>query len=205
MMIGLAQARPPYIEFYVTAVDDPKRSVEVGYRVTKDVEMVRIIQPGSRDNLLKPAQQWLDEIKRKFLEGTHDCFPEEWISAFRKKYELWKEGLEAPPMGTSVKEWPLLSPAQVQNLLACRLLTIEDVAEMTEQAMLQFGMGARELKEKAREWIKGKEVANAIAQENQELKKELAELRELVASLKAAEVQPYPKKRGRPAKEKLAA
>jgi hypothetical protein len=48
-------------------------------------------------------------------------------------------------------------------------------------------------------------MANGALEENEQLKKELAELREEFAAMKAANVQPYPKKRGRPAKDQLAA
>ena len=131
-MIGVAQARPPFVEFFIDTIHDPVRSVELGYRVTKDRDMVRIVQPGSRDDLLKPAEEWLTQIKTKMLENAHDAMREEWVNGFHAKYKAWKEGQEAPLMGTSVKQWPVLSPAQVQNLLACHILTIEDVAEMTE-------------------------------------------------------------------------
>jgi hypothetical protein len=80
--------------------------------------------------------------------------------------------------------------------------TIEDVAAMTEEAMGRFGMGARTLRDKARDWMKSKDLAGNALLENEQLKKELAELREEIAAIKAASVEPYPKKRGRP---KLAA
>ena len=192
-MIGIAQARPPYIEFYIGTKPDPKKSVELGYRVTKDIDMVRIIQPGSRDTLEMVASEWLDRIKVKFLENAHDALPEEWIASFRKKYEMWKEGQEAPVNGTSIKEWPLLSPAQVSNLMACHILTIEDVAEMTEMAMQQAGMGSRELKTKASEWLKGKEISEAAMLENNKLKQEIEELKAQMAEFLADKP-----KRGRP-------
>lgn len=192
-MIGVAQARPPFIEFFVQAQPDTPRSLELGYRVTKDIDMVRIVQPGSRDDLLKEAKGWIKQLRDKYLSNAHDAYPEEWINAIENKYEMWKKGQDAPLNGTSVKEWPLLSPAQVQNLIACHLLTIEDVSEMTENAMIQYGMGARELKEKAREWLKGKEIASAALTENAELKKMLAELKAELDALKAEKP-----KRGRP-------
>lgn len=194
-MIGIQQSRPPFVEFFIDAVHDPVRSVEMGYRVTKDREMVRIVQPGSKDDLIKPAAEWLKQIKDKSLTGAHDAMKDEWISGFFNKFEMWKKGLDAPLMGTSVKQWPLLSPAQVQNLLACHIQTIEDVAEMTETAMIQYGMGARELKEKAKDWLKGKEIADAAVKENSSLKEEIEILKAQIAEL----MQDKPK-RGRPAK-----
>jgi hypothetical protein len=204
-MIGIQQARPPFVTFKQVAIEDPKRSVELGYRVTRDVDRAYVMQPGSKDCLEIDAKDWLASIKRKNLERTHDSFPDEWVTALHKKYEAWKDGLEAPLNGTSVKEWPILSPAQAQNFIAIGVLTIEDVAAMTEEAMGRVGMGGRSLRNKARDWIKTREMANGALEENEKLKKELAELREEFAAMKAASVQPYPKKRGRPAKDQLAA
>jgi len=181
--VQIAQARPPFVEFKQIAKHDPKRSEELGYRVTKNVDMAFIMQPGSRDQVEIEAEAWLNSIKRKMLDATPDAYPQEWVDGFRKKYEMWKEGNEAPLNGTSVKEWPVLSPAQVQNFIALGLLTIEDVAAMTEEAMGRFGMGGRELREKAREWISRKELTANALKENEELKGLVAELKSRLESL----------------------
>lgn len=208
MNVAIAQARPPYIEFKRIAKDDPKRSVELGYRVTKDVDMAYVMQPGSKDQVERVATDWLESIKRKMLEGAPDAYPEEWVMAIHKKYDAWKQGQEAPLDGTSVREWPVLSPAQAENFIAMHILTIEDVAAMTEEAMSRF-MGARDLREKAREWLKGKEISESAMKENVELKqanaamqKTMAELLERISMLENREVVPAeaPKKRGRPKK-----
>lgn len=192
MSIALATQRPPYVEFKVIAKDDPVRSHEVGYRVTKDVEYAFITQPGSKDIYEYEAQDWLNSIKHKAIDGK---YPQDWSDAFHKKYEAWKEGREAPLNGTSVKEWPVLSPAQAENLISIRVLTIEDVAAMTEEAMSRFGMGSRGLRDKAREWLKGREVSEQAMNENIELKKRVQELEDLVKQM--LEAKP---KRGRPPK-----
>lgn len=192
-MIQIAQSRPPYVEFKQVAVFDQRRSEEVGYRVTKDVDMAYIMQPGTRDVLEVKAQDWLDRIKLKAINATHDSFPQEWITQYQTKYDLWKQGQEAPPNGTHVKEWPLLSPAQVQNFVSLRIITVEDVAAMNEEAMQKAGMGSRELREKAREWLAKREASAGALKENEELKKQLAEL-----STRLAELESDKPKRGRP-------
>ena len=192
MSIAVAHERSPYVEFKMVAKDDPVKSHEVGYRVTKDVAMAFVTQPGSKDQFEYEAEKWLDSIKHKAIDGR---YPQLWVDAFNKKYEAWKEGREAPLNGTSVKEWPLLSPAQAENFIALRILTIEDVAAMTEEAMARFGMGSRNLREKAREWLKGKEISDIAMKENIELKKRVQELEDLMKQM--LEAKP---KRGRPPK-----
>lgn len=184
-MVQLAQARPPFVEFKQVPVFDKRRSDELGYRVTKDVDRAFIMQPGSRDVLEINAKDWLDQIRRKVIDAAHDAYPQEWVDQFQKKFDMWKEGHEAPPNGTHVREWPLLSPAQVQNFVAMRIITIEDVAAMTEEAMGRFGMGARELRDKAREWLVKRDMAAGALKENEELKAQLAELTARLAALES--------------------
>lgn len=199
-MFAIAQPRPPFIEFKQVAVQDMVKTLELGYRCTKDVDFAFIMQPGSKDCVEVEAVTWLDNIKRRSLEGEGNAYPLEWVDAFKKKYEMWKAGNEAPLNGTSVKEWPVLSPSQVQNFLALNILTIEDVAAMTEEALARFGMGSRELRDKAREWTKGKEVSDAAMKENGELKTRIADLEAKLEQLLAGNVVEKPR-RGRKPKE----
>ena len=210
-MIGLQQARPPFVEFKQLAKDDPKKSVELGYRVTRDEDFAFIMQPGSKDCLEINAKDWLESIRRKSLEGSHDAYPQEWVDGFHKKYDAWKSGQEPPLNGTSVKEWPILSPAQVQNFIALRVITIEDVAALTEEAIQRVGMDGRALREKAREWIQTAELSKLAMSENGMLKAELAELKAQLAQIIEAQNTPMippvagiKKKLGRPPKLKAA-
>jgi len=196
----IAQARPPFVEFKQIAIHDPKRSNELGYRVTRDVIRAYIMQPGSRDVFEIDAEAWLAQIRAKVLDDAHDAYPQEWVDQFFKKCELFKAGQEAPVNGTHVREWPHLSPAQVQNLVAARIITVEDVAALTEEALSRVGMGSRELREKAREWLEKRDLTKSALQENEALKSQLADLTARLAELEADKP-----KRGRPAKIELAA
>lgn len=184
----LAQARPPYLEFRREAVPDPVKTQELGRRVTKDVNFAYIMQPGSKDQVVRVAEEWLAMIKQKNLDASPDAYPDEWVRAFHDKYKAWCDGQEMPLDGTSVKEWALLSPAQAENFIALGILTIEDVAAMTEDALGRYGMGGRELRDKARDWLTKQEVANTLAIENEQLKQQLAELSSRLAQLEAGQV-----------------
>lgn len=184
----IAQARPPFVEFKRLAIHDPVKTQELGRRVTKDVDFAFIMQPGSRDQVERVATDWLEMIKTKNLEASPDAYPDEWVRGFHEKYKAWSEGQEIPLDGTSVKEWPVLSPAQAENFIALRILTIEDVVAMSEDALGRYGMGGRELREKAREWLQGKDVTKNVMHENEELKKQLAEMSERLAQLESGQV-----------------
>lgn len=199
-MIGISQARPPYIEFYIEAVLDQAASDAAGRRVTKDVNMVRITPPGGKLIVEKKPEEWIAQLRRKAIDRTHDAYPQEWIDNIQKAYDNWKQGLEPPLNGTSVREWALLSPAQAQNFISARIPTIEDVAAMTEEAMATIGMGARNLREKAREWLQSKELAGNALLENEELKVKLAAMEARLAELEAEPAEADKPRRGRPPK-----
>lgn len=184
----IAQARPPFVTFEKRAVPDHVKTQELGRRVTKDVDFAIIMQPGSRDQVERIATDWLGMIKQKNLDASPDAYPDEWVRGFHEKFKAWKDGQEMPLDGTSVKEWPLLSPAQAANFIALNILTIEDVAAMTEDALGRYGMGGRELRDKAREWLTKQEVASTLAIENEELKHQLADLSARLANLETGQV-----------------
>jgi hypothetical protein len=199
----LHQARPPFVEFKRVAIHDKLRSEELGRRVTKDLDMAFIMQPGSKDQVERIAVDWLAMLKIKSVNGSPDAYPQEWIDGFHRKFDSWKNGQDAPLDGTSVKEWPVLSPSQADNFISMRILTIEDVAAMTEEAMRSYGMGGREFKQKAQEWCKGKDSATL---ENEFLKKQLLELTQRLSQLEQIADntdEPLQVKRGRKPKSLL--
>ena len=194
--MNVAQAGMPFIKFYREAQMDKQASETLGRRVTKDVNMVQIVPKGGSLVLEKTPEEWIQQLKNKSINQSHDAYPLDWINQIELAYEAWKKGFEAPLNGTSVKEWAYLSPAQAENFINLHILTVEDVAEMTEEAMSNFGMGSRTLREKAREYLKGKEVTDEISKENETLKAQIAELQAQMAELMADKP-----KRGRPIKE----
>lgn len=163
-MIEIQEARPPYVQFEMRAVEDRAASQEQGHYVAKDVVFAIITPAGSRDRYERIADEWLrnmaDQVRQERL-------PAEWLSHYKKLLAAWREGREAPESGTPVRNWPVVSPAQVEMLINLRIRTVEDLAVCNEEAITRMGMGGRSLKQKAVDWLAsaantGKEV-EAIA------------------------------------------
>lgn len=140
--------RPPYVRFELGTAEDRNASIEQGRYIARDVERVIIMAAGSKDTVEHDAIPWLAGIEERARKYPPEYNPE-WAAYFRAAYNAWKEGQEAPVNGTSIRAWALLSPAQVQNLTSCRVLTIEDLAAANEEVLRQIGMGGRDLKNKA--------------------------------------------------------
>lgn len=210
MSISLQQDRAPVIRFGKVAVEDRNKSIEAGRRITHDVDMVFIKQIGEKDETERNALEWLASMDQKAngYNGNPPSIPIEWASKFRQFYENWKKGYEVPVEGFPVREWPVLTPAQVANMHAMSTFTVEQVSEWGESAIGMFGIGARELRDKARLWLQSgddkAEKLQALQVENTSLKEKLSALIDEFQALKK-EVQEDKPTRGRPPKTQDAA
>jgi hypothetical protein len=194
MAIGLAPIRPPFVEFKQVAIEDRQASLDAGRRVTRNENHVYIRQLGDKDVFVTKADEWLSSIKKKSILRSHDAFPEEWVEKFHRNYDLWKQGIEAPIDGTSIKEFPVLSPAECENLITLKIFTIEDLASLNEDGLRMIGIGGRALRDKARQWCSAQSQAEIQLTEMQK------QIEELKAQLAAVTQPDTVKKRGRPPK-----
>jgi hypothetical protein len=195
-MPSIQEARPPYVEFKQVAVEDRNASIEAGHRVTKNVNMAYVMQIGSKDQTEKIAEDWIAQLKRKAMENE---YPEAWANHFETKFKDWMAGRETPENGYPIREWAVLSPAEVENLLSIKIRTVEDLAAATEE-LLQKSLGLRTLKQKAQAWLESAnssaEKLTALSIENVQLKETVERLNERLLALEADKP-----KRGRPKDE----
>ena len=189
MSIALMPQRPPYVTFEQRAVEDRNASIAAGGMVMRDVDFVIVRQVGSKNTLEKDAAEWLADLSNLVSNGT---YPAEWAAHFREKFNAYKAGQSEPELGLSVKQWPSLSKAQVENLLSAGVRTVEDVAAMNESAMQKVGLGARELKKKAVAYIetrdanKATEMINALRVENETKDERIASLEARLQALESS-------------------
>lgn len=182
--ISLQHEKAPLIRFGKVAREDRNKSIEAGRKITYDVDMVYVKQVGERDETEQEAATWLKRMQEKAQgsNGNPPSIPMGWYEKFEKFYENWKKGSETPLDGFPVREWPILSPAQIANLHAMSTFTVEQIRDWTENAMGMYGVGGRELRDKARMWLdsadsKAEKLA-AMQVENQALKDQIAALSE---------------------------
>jgi hypothetical protein len=177
MSIGLMNATAPFIRFVAEEVEDRNESIEKGYYVSKTIHMANVIPAGGRDGISKPIEELIALWKQK---GQHGHQPMEWHDQLVRSYNAWKEGNELPEIGTPVMTFLPFSPAQRSALLAANIRTIEQCAEMNEDTMSRVGMGARELKDRAKQALS---TADKTAAENLILKAKVEEQESALKSL----------------------
>jgi hypothetical protein len=174
--------RPAQIEFKRVGVEDQVASKREGRYMTTDVDYVTVFIPYSRDTNVFTVEQWLLNLEQYTREGR---IPQDWLPNYKRLYEAWKNGQELPPDGTPIKGWGVLSPAQQENLIHYRIMTVEDAAGMGEDIMRKIGMGAMEIKNKAKTWLSQLNERGPLTVKMAELERENELLRGSIASLEA--------------------
>lgn len=183
------EERPPYVEFVYKPVEDRAASIAQGHFVAKDVAFAKVWRAGSKDMLEKNAEDWLSGLQKS---GEAGMIPTAWYEHFRKKFDAWKQGEETPTEGTPIKGWPVLSPAAQQMVIRAGYLTVEDLANSSDNEVGGIGMGAVGFKNKARAWLDAASGPGKMTEKFEALRAEIAEFKlqnqrllTIIAELKA--------------------
>jgi hypothetical protein len=182
MAVTLQQDKTPAVRFEKEMVEDRNATIDAGRLVTKDVDMAYIKQIGEKDETPKIVSEWLNQLYDQATgsNGNPPRIPMEWYERAKKLYENWQKGYETPLEGYPVREWAILTKSQVQNLHSMSTFTVEQIAGWTENSMAMYGMGGRELRDKAKIWLASgdskAEQISALQVENETLKVQLKKM-----------------------------
>jgi hypothetical protein len=186
--IGMT-ANPPYIRFETKAVEKRKSAEEGGEVFYVDTVFANITSHGSKDTVVKIADEWFKQLKEDVRQGR---FPQQWYDAYIATYAAWKNDQEPPVSGTAIKNWPAASPAEIKHCAAFGVRAVEDLATANEELIGRLGMGGRSLCLRARDWVQGKAdqapliaQLNALRLEVDGLKLQLSQARDRVRELEA--------------------
>lgn len=182
MSFAIQEARPPYVTFEERSEEDREATLANGRMMLRNVYFANIYPLGSKDCREVEVTEWFTNLKQKVANKQ---YPREWFEKHQADFEAFKSGQEPLPNGTHVKHWPQIDKATAMNLVSARILTVEDVAGMNQEAMSRVGMGAQTLKNKAENWIKAGNSRKAAA----ELEKLQAENAALTTRLSSLEEQ----------------
>ena len=100
--------------FRMEAKQNKAKTLTEGRPIFDQVPFVTIISPGDTKNV--PDTKVLDEHRQRW--------PKQW--------EAFQKGLEQPINGTPINQWPILNNAQVKELQALNIYTIEEVASLSD-------------------------------------------------------------------------
>lgn len=172
--------RPAYVRFERRAVTDTKRTLAEGHHVSKDEDYALITPPYSKDVVEKKVEAWFTSVEQNVRAGR---IPSRHFELWKESYRLWQEGQEPPVDGTPIKDWSSISPAQCKNLLNAGCRSVEDLAQANDEAMRRLGMGAQDLKNKARAWLQAAKDHGPLTMQIASLEKENDQLKGTIKSL----------------------
>jgi len=192
--------KPAFITFHTVPRHLPVQSQKEGRYIARDVDMVTVRQIGATDSVVFEVDGWLAQNK---IEVSNGRLPKEHADLYATSYERWKSGQEIPLEGTPIKTWPVISPAQVEALVRVGLRTVEDLASLNDEGLRKIGMGAVELRQKAKAWMAAAQDKGKLTQDMTALQRTNEQLHNTVATLTAkmealqAEMKSTKKTKGR--------
>lgn len=175
------EERPPYVRFERRPVEDHAKSKAEGRWVGRDVDFVKITPSYTKDVIVRDVDGWFSKLKQDEKNGR---IPNTWLPHYQRSYDAWKNGQEIPLEGTPIRGWGVISPALQETLLSCDIRTVEDAAQMTEDAMRRVGMAGNDIRNKARAALKAGDKGKLVM-ENAELRAKLTVAEQNVEKLTA--------------------
>lgn len=133
-------------------------------------------------------------------------------NSIKPQYDAWKEGRETPVDGTALAAWPGITSDQADFLRNMGIRTVEEIADASDSIITRIPFpGAREMRTSAQAFLKSADkvkVAGEITDlqsQNQNLKDQLEEMRQIVLEMQAKEDKPKAKRKAAEAVEEAAA
>jgi hypothetical protein len=169
-----------FAKFFVGETKDEAASAARGRYVSRKIDMVRIIIPGDKHNI----------VERRVKESDKERWPREY-EAFRKMEDF-------VPEGTLLDTWPMLSRAQVEDLKYNNIFTVEQLAQLPDDALGSVGLGGRMLRKHAQAFIETSKTGSVPAKlvaENEQLRNNVNLLIQQVSEL-SKKLEVYASKAG---------
>lgn len=161
---------PPEVSarFFIEAVIDQLASQREGREVYRDEERIEL--SFLRNPYMRPIRPVTDQDRQQ------------WAT----EYEIFRRGLEVATHGTAIDTLPFLTPSQVQELKSLGFSTVEDLRDMSDDAVQALPMGRR-LKQLAEAYLDDAAALAALTKaqaENDRLTSENVALRHEVENLR---------------------
>ena len=157
------------VRFFMYPKENHRKSKEAGRPIFEDVEMVSIMAPGNRlTERTAPAH----EIHYNGNISEQQTYAER----FAEAYEAFKRGVEEQLIGTPLSEMTCFTPAQIAEMRAKNVRTVEQLAGMSDTNIRKMGPNFRANVDAAREYLVKSSDNSTMAAEIEALRKKVAEL-----------------------------
>ncbi len=119
-----------------------------------------------------------EEVAREAKEQDKQKYP--------MQFAAYVSGKSQAVIGTPIETFPLLETSQVATLKALSILSVEQLAAVSDNDLDKLGMGARELRSKAQGFIQAAKDCSHVTKlsaENERLSNEIAILKEEIKKI----------------------
>jgi hypothetical protein len=132
------------------SVANPARSAAEGRPIEDDMEVCEIRIPGSRDIKVAPATA----VSHKFVDPITGYERKiTYAERFSYQYRQFKSNEAQTRTGTPLDYAPFLTEARRAELRALNIYTLEALAHVDGQELKNLGLGGRDMKNKAEEFM----------------------------------------------------
>jgi len=147
--------------FYRSPIKNETKSVEAGRPIFDEIDLVKIITPGSRDSFVGDA-----------TEDYQQRFPQQWAR--------YKAGKDQNASGTPLNMLPWMGMGQIEEFKSVGCHTVEQLVGMADSLSQKF-LGHHQIKQRAQLYLDAaKDAAPAL-----KLQAALEQRDETIATLKA--------------------
>ena len=185
--------------FRMHAIQNMAKTAEMGRPIFDDIEVCEIRTPGHKDVKVFPATgftMWVDDMV------TGGQVPLTYAERFSHQYRQFKQSQHQTTEGTPLQYLPFLTEARRAELRALNVYTCEQLADLDGAELKNLGLGGRDLKHKAIDWLESARknepnlaLANeieALRLKNEVLVADLTALRERLNDKEVGDKSPAP-------------
>jgi len=153
------------VAFFKDTVKNETKSIAAGRPIFDEIDLIKIITPGSRDSFVGDAT-------------------EQYQQRFKAQWERYKAGQAQAVSGTPLNMLPWLSVSQIAEFNAVGCQTVEQLVGMPDSMSQKF-MGHHAIKQKALAYLDAATSAAPMLKLQSELDKRDEQIKELQAQMAA--------------------
>lgn len=158
-------------KFYMRPVLNRAETEKKGRPIHDQVEYIEIIVAGDRNS----------KVNRPVREDDKYRWPQHW--------QAFKSGEKMPIQGTPLEQWTQLGVDQVADLKSLGILTVEMLADLSDDQVQNYGLGGHKLRELAQGYIEKSQDAALPQHQAAEISRQqekITEQEDQITELKAA-------------------
>jgi len=157
-------------EFYIEPTERRFKDGKPCDPYFEDVEMVKLFTAGDK------SSAWVGKVTDQIKKD------------YKQEYAAFKEGVKVTPNGYPIQMWSPISAPQAKHLMNAGVLTVEELAAVSDDNLRSLGMGASKLRELAKTWLEEKSKnapAELMAAKMAELKEQVERQTKIIETLQA--------------------